>query len=74
MATDKGQREQGSMGGGARSDYNYFFDQDRALGYAQATLAFCPWRAIARTFFAAVNSSANSILSMIFNFHFDVYT
>lgn len=35
IVADKGQREQGSMGGGARSDYNYFFDQDRALGYAQ---------------------------------------
>ncbi|SHE21876.1 metalloprotease TldD [methanotrophic endosymbiont of Bathymodiolus puteoserpentis (Logatchev)] len=35
IVADKGQREQGSMGGGARSDYNYFFAQDRALGYAQ---------------------------------------
>jgi len=30
-----GQREQGSMGGGSRSDYHYFFEQDRALTYAQ---------------------------------------
>jgi len=30
-----GRREQGSMGGGARSDYKFFMQQDRALGYAQ---------------------------------------
>ncbi len=40
---ENGRREQGSMGGGARSDYGYFLDQDKALGYAseavrQATL------------------------------------
>lgn len=40
---EKGRREQGSMGGGARSDYGYFLDQDKALAYAseavrQATL------------------------------------
>ncbi|MDO9141266.1 MAG: metalloprotease TldD, partial [Methylobacter sp.] len=31
----KGQREQGSMGGGGRSDYTYFVDQDTALGYGR---------------------------------------
>ena len=30
-----GQREQGSMGGGGRSDYNYFIDQDTALEYGR---------------------------------------
>ncbi|MFU8788078.1 MAG: metalloprotease TldD [Methylobacter sp.] len=30
-----GQREQGSMGGGGRSDYTYFIDQDTALGYGR---------------------------------------
>jgi len=35
IVADKGRREQGSMGGGARSDYLYFLEQDRALGYAR---------------------------------------
>ncbi|RLA24468.1 MAG: metalloprotease TldD, partial [Gammaproteobacteria bacterium] len=35
IVEEKGQREQGSMGGGARADYHYFLEQDRALGYAQ---------------------------------------
>lgn len=30
-----GRREQGSMGGGSRSDYSFFLDQDRALSYGQ---------------------------------------
>jgi TldD protein len=30
-----GRREQGSMGGGARSDYRYFIEQDRALNYGR---------------------------------------
>jgi TldD protein len=30
-----GQREQGSMGGGGRSDYSYFIDQDAALEYGR---------------------------------------
>ncbi len=30
-----GQREQGSMGGGGRRDYNYFIDQDTALEYGR---------------------------------------
>ncbi len=30
-----GRREQGSMGGGARTDYGYFLDQDKALEYGQ---------------------------------------
>ena len=30
-----GRREQGSMGGGARSDYRYFLEQDRAFAYAR---------------------------------------
>jgi len=30
-----GQREQGSMGGGGRSDYRYFIDQDTALEYGR---------------------------------------
>ncbi|TXL13802.1 metalloprotease TldD [Methylococcaceae bacterium HT4] len=35
IVEEKGQREQGSMGGGARSDYHYFLEQDRALGFAR---------------------------------------
>ncbi len=35
IVEDKGRREQGSMGGGAREDYHYFLEQDRALGYGQ---------------------------------------
>lgn len=30
-----GRREQGSMGGGARADYGYFVDQEKALGYGR---------------------------------------
>lgn len=30
-----GRREQGSMGGGGRSDYRYFVEQDRALNYGR---------------------------------------
>jgi TldD protein len=30
-----GRREQGSAGGGGRTDYGFFFEQDRALGYAR---------------------------------------
>lgn len=32
---DNGKREQGSMGGGARTEYGYFLDQDKALGYGK---------------------------------------
>ncbi len=35
IVEENGRREQGSMGGGARSDYRYFLDQDRAFTYAQ---------------------------------------
>ncbi len=35
IVEENGRREQGGMGGGARSDYNYFLDQDRAFSYAQ---------------------------------------
>jgi len=35
IVEQKGQREQGSMGGGGRSDYRYFIDQDTALGYGR---------------------------------------
>ena len=35
IVEENGRREQGSMGGGARSDYSYFIEQDRALSYAQ---------------------------------------
>jgi TldD protein len=30
-----GKREQGSMGGGGRSDYRYFMEQDRAINYGK---------------------------------------
>ena len=32
---ENGRREQGSMGGGARQDYSYFLENDRALSYAK---------------------------------------
>ncbi len=32
---DNGRREQGSMGGGARTDYSYFLQEDRALDYGK---------------------------------------
>ncbi|GAB6140476.1 metalloprotease TldD [Methylosoma difficile] len=35
IVVENGRREQGSMGGGARSDYSYFFENDRALSYAR---------------------------------------
>ena len=35
IVEDKGRREQGSMGGGARADYHYFLQQDRAIGFAR---------------------------------------
>ncbi|NOR81129.1 MAG: metalloprotease TldD [Methyloprofundus sp.] len=35
IVEENGRREQGSMGGGARSDYHYFLEQDRAFSYAQ---------------------------------------
>ncbi len=35
IVEQNGRREQGSMGGGARSDYAFFLDQDKALGYGR---------------------------------------
>lgn len=35
IVEQNGQREQGSMGGGGRSDYSYFIDQDTALAYGR---------------------------------------
>ncbi|NOQ63972.1 MAG: metalloprotease TldD [Methyloprofundus sp.] len=35
IVEDKGRREQGSMGGGARADYHYFLEQDRAMSFAK---------------------------------------
>jgi TldD protein len=35
IVEENGHREQGSMGGGGRSNYNYFIDQDRALEYGK---------------------------------------
>ena len=35
ILVDNGKREQGSMGGGARTDYGYFLDQDKALAYGK---------------------------------------
>ena len=32
---DNGKREQGSMGGGARTDYSFFLDQDKAIAYGK---------------------------------------
>ncbi len=32
---ENGRREQGSMGGGARKDYSYFLDQDKAVEYGK---------------------------------------
>ncbi|MFO1417589.1 MAG: metalloprotease TldD [Methylotetracoccus sp.] len=35
IAAHDGRREQGSAGGGGRTDYGFFLEQDRALGYAR---------------------------------------
>jgi TldD protein len=35
IVEQNGQREQGSMGGGGRSNYNYFIDKDTALEYGR---------------------------------------
>ncbi|MGZ4957953.1 MAG: metalloprotease TldD [Methylomonas sp.] len=35
IMVENGRREQGSMGGGARSDYSYFLEDDRALEYGR---------------------------------------
>ena len=35
IVVENGKREQGSMGGGGRSDYSYFTHQDRALEYGK---------------------------------------
>ncbi len=35
IVEENGRREQGSMGGGGRSDYSYFIDQDLALEYGK---------------------------------------
>ena len=35
IVEENGHREQGSMGGGGRSDYSYFIDQDRAMEYGK---------------------------------------
>jgi TldD protein len=35
IVVENGKREQGSMGGGGRCDYQYFIDEDAALGYGR---------------------------------------
>lgn len=35
IMVENGRREQGSMGGGARSDYSYFLETDKALDYGR---------------------------------------
>ena len=35
IVVENGRREQGSMGGGGRSDYNYFVELNRGLGYGR---------------------------------------
>ncbi|RLA18701.1 MAG: metalloprotease TldD [Gammaproteobacteria bacterium] len=35
IVEDKGRREQGSSGGGGRTDYRFFLDEDRALEYGR---------------------------------------
>lgn len=35
IVVEKNRREQGSMGGGARADYRYFIDEDRALNFGR---------------------------------------
>jgi len=35
IAEQDGRREQGSAGGGGRTDYSFFFDEGRGLGYAR---------------------------------------
>lgn len=38
IVEQNGRRERGSQGGGGRTDYRYFLEQDRALGYAREAL------------------------------------
>ena len=38
IMVENGRREQGSMGGGARSDYSYFLDSDRAFEYGRESV------------------------------------
>ncbi|MBF7730296.1 metalloprotease TldD [Pseudomonas sp. N040] len=38
IVEQNGRRERGSHGGGGRSDYRYFLEQDRAMGYAREAL------------------------------------
>lgn len=38
IINDKGRREQGSMGGGSRTDYQYFLNEDIALNYGKEAL------------------------------------
>ncbi|WP_020563680.1 metalloprotease TldD [Methylosarcina fibrata] len=35
IVSENGKREQGSMGGGARSDYGFFLDQEKGLAYGR---------------------------------------
>ncbi len=35
IVSENGKREQGSMGGGGRTDYNYFLEQERGLNYGR---------------------------------------
>jgi TldD protein len=35
IVVENGKREQGSMGGGGRTEYSYFIDEDTALGYGR---------------------------------------
>lgn len=35
IVEEQGRREEGYAGGGARTDYQFFFEEDRALGYAR---------------------------------------
>jgi len=35
IVEENGRRESGSAGGGGRSDYHYFIEEDRAIGYAK---------------------------------------
>jgi TldD protein len=38
IVEQNGRRERGGQGGGARTDYRYFLDEDRAMGYAREAL------------------------------------
>ena len=51
IVEENGRREQGSMGGGGRSDYSYFIDQNKALEFGKEAVRRLYWGLVGRVFF-----------------------